>query len=67
MKRGMTTAAFQSLGISDETKERLNRLVIRVATMAAYNFGKRVSRLSRQVAARGAELLAGVGVARRKA
>jgi hypothetical protein len=31
----MTAAAFQSLGISDDMKERLNRLVIGVATMAA--------------------------------
>ena len=38
MKRGMTAAAYQSLGISDNTKERLNRLVIGVATMAADNF-----------------------------
>ena len=97
MKRGMTAAAFQSLGILEEMKERLNRLVIGVATMAADNFRKRGSRLSRpadlyrsrfcssfrtsviwiwvkeklwrlgQVAARGAGLLAGVVVARRKA
>ena len=46
MKRGMTAAAFQSLGISDDTKEMLNRLVIGVATMAADNFRKRGSRLS---------------------
>jgi hypothetical protein len=93
----MTAAAFQSLGISDDTKESLNRLAIGVATMAVDNFRKRRSRLfspadlygSRfcssfrtsafwiwvkeklgrlgQVAAREAELLAGVGVARRKA
>ena len=93
----MAVAAFQSLGISDDPKERLNRLVIGVATMAADNFRKRVSRLSSpadlfgsrfcssfrtsaiwiwvkeklgrlgQVAAGGADLLAGVGVARRKA
>jgi hypothetical protein len=31
LKRGMTPAAFQSLGISDDTKERFNRLVIEVA------------------------------------
>ena len=36
MKRGMTAAAFQSLGISDDMKERLNRLVIGVATMAEH-------------------------------
>ena len=46
MKRGMTAAAFQSLGISDDTNERLNRLVIGVATMAADHFRKRGSRLS---------------------
>ena len=42
----MTAAAFQSLGISDDTKERLNRLVIGVATISADNFRKRGSRLS---------------------
>ena len=97
MKRGMTAAAFQSLGISDDMKERLNRLVIGVATMAADTFRNRGSRLSSpadlygsrfcssfrtsanwiwvkenlerlgRVAAGGAELLAEVGVARRKA
>ena len=41
MKRGMTAAAFQSLGISDDMKERLNRLVIGVATMAADSFRNR--------------------------
>ena len=46
MKRGMTAAAFQSLGISDDMKERLNRLVIGVAIMAADNFRNRGSRLS---------------------
>ena len=46
MKRGMTAAAFQSFGISDDTKERLNRLVIGVATIEADNFSKRGSRLS---------------------
>jgi hypothetical protein len=46
LKRGMTAAAFQSLGISDYTKERLNRLVIEVATILADNFRKRGSRLS---------------------
>jgi hypothetical protein len=30
----MTAAAFQSLGISDDMKERLNKLVIGVATMS---------------------------------
>ena len=30
-------AAFQSLGISDDTKERLNKLVIEVATILADN------------------------------
>ena len=44
MKRGMTAAAFQSLGISDDTKERLNRLVIGVATILVGNFRKRGSR-----------------------
>ena len=46
MKRGMTAAAFQSLGISDDMKERLNRLVIGVATMAADSFRNSGSRLS---------------------
>ena len=46
MKRGMTAAAFQSFGISDDMKERLNRLVIGVATMAADSFINRGSRLS---------------------
>ena len=41
MKRGMTAAAFQSLGTPDDTKERLNRLVIGVATMATDHFRKR--------------------------
>ena len=49
MKRGMTAAAFQSLGISDNMKERLNRLVIWVATMAADSFRNRGSRLSSPV------------------
>jgi hypothetical protein len=34
----MTVAAFQYLGISDDTKERLNRLVIWVATIVVDNF-----------------------------
>ena len=38
-------SAFQSLGISDETKERLNRLEIGIATMAVDNFRNRGSRL----------------------
>ena len=46
MKRGMTAAAFQSLGILDDTIERLNWLVIGVATMAVDSFRKRGSRLS---------------------
>ena len=46
LKRRMTTAAFQSLGISDDTKERLNRLGIGVATILADHFRKRGSRLS---------------------
>ena len=45
MKRGMTAAAFQSLGISDDMKERLNRLVKVVATISADYFRKRGSRL----------------------
>ena len=36
----MTAAAFQSLGISDDTKERMNRLIIGVATISADNFRK---------------------------
>jgi hypothetical protein len=40
----MTAAAFQSLGISHGTTERLNRLVIGVATIAADIFRKRGSR-----------------------
>jgi hypothetical protein len=40
LKRGITVAAFQSLGISDDTKERLNRLVIGVATILGDHFGK---------------------------
>ena len=47
------------MGISDDTKERLNRLVIGVATILAHHFRKRGSG--------GAELLARVGVARWKA
>ena len=39
-EEGMTAAAFQSLGISDDTKELLNRLVV------ADNFRKRGSTLS---------------------
>jgi hypothetical protein len=46
LKRGMTLAAFQPLEISDDTKERLNRLVIGVATIAVDHFRKRGSRLS---------------------
>ena len=46
MKRGMTAAAFQSLGIKADTKERLDRMVIRVATMAADSFRKRAARLA---------------------
>jgi hypothetical protein len=42
----MITAAFQSLNISDDTKERLNRLVIGVATRVVDNFRNRGSRLS---------------------
>ena len=46
LKRGMTAAAFQSLGISDHMKERLNRLVIGVATILADHSRKKGSRLS---------------------
>ena len=46
MKRGVTAADFQSLGISDDTKKRLNRLVIVVVTISADYFRKRGSRLS---------------------
>ena len=42
LKKEMTAAAFQSLGISDDAKERLNRLV---ATILADHFKKRGSRL----------------------
>ena len=38
LKRGLTAAAFQSLGISDDMKERLNRLV---TTISADNFLER--------------------------
>ena len=47
LKRGMNAGAFQSLGISDNMKERLNRLVIGVATTD--HFRKRGSRLCSQV------------------
>ena len=46
LKRGMTVAAVQSLGSSDDTKERVNRLVIGVATMAADSFRTRGARLA---------------------
>ena len=46
LKREMTAAAFQSMGISDDMKESLIRLVIGVATISADNFRKRGSRLS---------------------
>ena len=42
LKRGMTVAAFQSLGISDYMKERMNRLVIGVAIISADHFSKSV-------------------------
>ena len=48
MKSWMTAAAFQSLGISRQY-ERLNRLVIGVATMVADSFRNRGSRLSRLI------------------
>ena len=47
MKSGVTAADLQSLGISDNTKERLNRLVIWFATISADNFRNKGSRLSR--------------------
>ena len=40
LKRELTAAAFQSLGISDDTKEMLNRLVIR----GCYNFGRSIKK-----------------------
>ena len=46
LKKGMTAAAIQSLGISDDTKKRLNRLKIEVATIAADNLRKRGSRFA---------------------
>ena len=46
LKRGMIVAASQSKVISDDTKERLNRLVIGVATISADNFRNRGPRLS---------------------
>jgi hypothetical protein len=46
LKRGMIAAAFQSSGISDDLKERLNRLIIDVATISADHFRKRGSILS---------------------
>ena len=42
----MTAVAYQSLRISDDTKERLNRLVIGFATNLADNIRKRGSRWS---------------------
>ena len=53
LTKGMTAAAFQSLRISDDTKERLNRLVIGVATILAGNFKRRGSRLSSPADCRG--------------
>ena len=38
LKRGMTPAAFRSLGILDDMIERLNGLVIGVPTIAVDNF-----------------------------
>ena len=46
LKRGMIAAAFRSLGISDDTEERLNQLLIGVATILADNFRESGSRLS---------------------
>ena len=45
----MTGAAFQSLGISDDTKERLNRLVIGIATISADHFRKGPDCLTRPI------------------
>jgi hypothetical protein len=62
----MIAAAFQSLGISDDTKVGLNRLAIGVATMAADNFRKRGFRFCSSIrasAVRGAGQLTVVGVA----
>jgi hypothetical protein len=42
----MTAAAFQSLGISYDKKERLNGLVIGVTSFSADHFRKRGPRLS---------------------
>ena len=39
LKRGMTAAAFQSFGISDDTKERLNRPIIVVAIISLIDAG----------------------------
>jgi hypothetical protein len=55
----MTTAAFQSLGISDDTKERLNRLVIGVATISSDNFRTRGSKLFRRLICRVPDFAAG--------
>uniref|UniRef100_A0A4W5PJ96 Myosin motor domain-containing protein n=1 Tax=Hucho hucho TaxID=62062 RepID=A0A4W5PJ96_9TELE len=44
LSKTLERQAFQSLGISDDTKERLNRLVIGVATILADNSRKRGSR-----------------------
>ena len=44
LKRRMTAADFQSLGFSDDRKERLNRLVIEVA-ISADHFRERGSGL----------------------
>ena len=54
LKRGMTAAAFQSLGISDD---RLNRLVIGVATILADNFSEGSDFLS-QLICRGPDFAA---------
>jgi hypothetical protein len=45
----MTAAAFQSLGISGDTKERLNRLVIGVATISVDGIGQAVHQQEKYV------------------
>ena len=71
----MTAAAFQSLGISDDTKEWLNRLVIGVATILLIILEREGPDCQAQLICRDSDfaalsehqLLAGVGVARWKA
>ena len=59
LKRGMTAAAFQYLGIPDDTKESFKKFVIAVATIAADHFRKRGSRLFKaQLICRGPDFAA---------